>query len=97
MEISLERLGFFLALITLIYSIFIDHKIINKIKKLEIDRATLAADYRGPFVASAKLYTYHYPSCTATRRIRFENLVTFSRSTDAMIAGYSPCRICHPI
>lgn len=55
-----------------------------------------ASSSDGPFVGSAKSDKYHYPSCSAARRIKPENLVTFSSSAEAGAAGYSPCGICHP-
>ncbi len=50
----------------------------------------------GPFVGSAKSDKYHYPSCSAAKRIKPGNLVTFSSSADARASGYVPCGICHP-
>ena len=51
---------------------------------------------RGPFVGSSKSNKYHYPSCSAAKRIKPANLVTFSSSADARAQGYVPCGICHP-
>lgn len=50
----------------------------------------------GPFVGSSKSDKYHYPDCSAAKRIKAANLVTFSSSSDARAQGYSPCGICHP-
>ena len=50
----------------------------------------------GPFVGSSKSDKYHYPSCSATKKIKPANLVTFSSSADARARGYVPCGICHP-
>ncbi|MDI9417938.1 MAG: thermonuclease family protein [Euryarchaeota archaeon] len=50
----------------------------------------------GPFVGSAKSDKYHYPSCSAAKKIKSSNLVTFSSSAEARGAGYVPCKICHP-
>ena len=50
----------------------------------------------GPFVGSAKSDKYHYPSCSAAKKIKASNLVTFSSSADARASGYVPCGICHP-
>lgn len=55
-----------------------------------------ASSSNGPFVGSAKSDKYHYPSCSAAKRIKSSNLVTFSSSADARASGYSPCGICHP-
>jgi micrococcal nuclease len=50
----------------------------------------------GPFVGSSKSDKYHYPSCSAAKKIKASNLVTFSSSATARAAGYSPCGKCHP-
>lgn len=50
----------------------------------------------GPFVGSSKSDKYHYPSCSAAKKIKPANLITFSSSEDARAQGYSPCGICHP-
>jgi hypothetical protein len=50
----------------------------------------------GPFVGSSESDKYHYPSCSAAKRIKSSNLVTFSSSTEARGAGYVPCSICSP-
>ena len=50
----------------------------------------------GPFVGSSKSDKYHYPSCSAAKKIKPANLVTFSSSADARAQGYVPCGICHP-
>jgi len=57
---------------------------------------TAAASSNGPFVGSAKSDKYHYPSCSAVKKIKSANLVTFSSSADARAQGYVPCGICHP-
>jgi len=51
---------------------------------------------QGPFVGSSKSDKYHYPSCSAAKRIKPANLVTFTSSADARARGYVPCGICHP-
>lgn len=48
------------------------------------------------FVGSAKSDKYHYPSCSAAKKIKPANLVTFSSSEDARAQGYVPCKICNP-
>jgi beta-lactamase superfamily II metal-dependent hydrolase len=50
----------------------------------------------GPFVGSSKSDKYQYPSCSAAKKIKPANLVTFSSSADARARGYVPCGICHP-
>ena len=46
----------------------------------------------GPFVGSSKSDKYHYPSCSAAKRIKSANLVTFSSSADARVAGIRTMR-----
>jgi competence protein ComEC len=58
--------------------------------------STTATVSQGPFVGSSKSDKYHYPSCSAAKRIKPANLVTFSSSADARAQGYVPCGICHP-
>ncbi len=58
--------------------------------------STTATVSQGPFVGSSKSDKYHYPSCSAAKRIKPANLVTFSSSADARAQGYVPCGTCHP-
>jgi competence protein ComEC len=44
----------------------------------------------GPFIGSSKSDKYHYPGCSAAKKIKPANLVTFSSSQDARAQGYSP-------
>jgi competence protein ComEC len=57
---------------------------------------TAATVSQGHFVGSSKSDKYHYTSCSAAKRIKPANLVTFSSSADARAQGYVPCGICHP-
>jgi len=57
---------------------------------------TVTTTSDGPFVGSKKSDKYHYPSCSAAKRIKSENLVTFASSADARAAGYSSCQKCSP-
>ncbi|MDD4651238.1 MAG: thermonuclease family protein [Methanothrix sp.] len=50
----------------------------------------------GPFVGSSKSNKYHYPTCSAAKKIKASNLITFGSSEEARAAGYVPCGICHP-
>lgn len=61
-----------------------------------ITTATTTTSSDGPFVGSSKSDKYHYPTCSAAKRIKSGNLVTFSSSAEARAAGYSPCSICNP-
>jgi beta-lactamase superfamily II metal-dependent hydrolase len=56
----------------------------------------MAASLDGPFVGSSKSDKYHYATCSAAKKIKSSNLVTFSSSAEARAAGYVPCGICHP-
>lgn len=48
------------------------------------------------FVGSTKSNKYHYPSCSAAKKIKPENEIWFTSSEDARAHGYVPCGICHP-
>ena len=50
----------------------------------------------GAFVGSVNSNVYHYPSCTYARRIKPDNLITFSSAKDAVNEGYRPCKVCKP-
>ncbi len=58
------------------------------------DDVAKASEYL--FVGSIKSDKYHYPSCSAARRIKPENEIWFTSSADARAHGYVPCGICHP-
>ena len=58
--------------------------------------ATTVTASNGPFVGSMKSDKYHYPTCSAAKRIKSANLITFSSSDEARAQGYVPCGICHP-
>jgi beta-lactamase superfamily II metal-dependent hydrolase len=58
--------------------------------------ASASALSQQQFVGSSKSDKYHYPSCSAAKKIKPANLVTFSSSEDARAHGYVPCGICHP-
>ncbi len=47
-------------------------------------------------VASKKSDKYHYPSCSAAKKISPANLVEFKSAAEARAAGYVPCKICKP-
>ena len=48
------------------------------------------------FVGSVNSDKFHYPSCSAAKKINDENKITFSSREDAINSGYSSCGICHP-
>ena len=48
------------------------------------------------YVGSTNSTIYHYPSCTAAKKIKEANQVWFSDASDAKSEGYDPCKICKP-
>jgi methylphosphotriester-DNA--protein-cysteine methyltransferase len=50
--------------------------------------------YQESYVASVKQRKYHRLGCDAIKKIKSGNLVTFSHPSDAIAAGYSPCKVC---
>lgn len=48
------------------------------------------------YVGSSNSTVYHYPSCTAAKKIKETNQVWFSDVAKAKGAGYTPCKICKP-
>jgi hypothetical protein len=48
------------------------------------------------FVGSIKSNKYHYPDCIWAKKIKPENEIWFSSSSDARIHGYVPCKVCNP-
>lgn len=55
-----------------------------------------SSDTSGYFVGSVNSNVYHYSSCSAAKRIKSGNLITFSSVQQAKNAGYRPCEICNP-
>ncbi|MFQ5414869.1 MAG: Ada metal-binding domain-containing protein [Phycisphaerae bacterium] len=65
------------------------------------DDASRAADRRaaaaaGGFVGSRHSGRFHVPTCPSAARIKPENLVRFRTAVDAVAAGRTPCKTCHP-
>ena len=48
------------------------------------------------YVGSANSSIYHYPSCTAAKKIKEANQVWFSDVAEAKGDGYVPCKVCKP-
>ena len=48
------------------------------------------------YVGSSNSDKYHYPSCTAAKKIKEANQVWFSDASEAKSAGYVPCKVCKP-
>ena len=46
------------------------------------------------YVGSANSSIYHYPSCTAAKKIKEANEVWFSDVSDAKSYGYHACKMC---
>jgi hypothetical protein len=59
-------------------------------------RAPLTTPTAKVFVGSINSNKYHYPSCTAAKRISLANEVWFNSSADARSHHYVPCQICKP-
>jgi len=62
-----------------------------------------AREATSPAVANAHTYVgssssdkYHYPSCTAAKKIKEANQVWFSDASEAQGDGYRPCKVCKP-
>ncbi|MBI4115381.1 MAG: hypothetical protein HY447_02275 [Candidatus Omnitrophica bacterium] len=49
------------------------------------------------FVASKNAKRYHLPTCKWVRKIKPENLISFTSESEAKRAGFSPCKVCHPL
>lgn len=54
------------------------------------------AQSTGKYVGSIKSDKYHYPTCSAAKKILPENLIWFDSAADAQSKGYSPCGIYKP-
>lgn len=54
------------------------------------------AQSTGKYVGSIGRYNYHYPTCSAVKKILPENLIWFGSAVNAQSIGYSPCGICKP-
>jgi methylphosphotriester-DNA--protein-cysteine methyltransferase len=61
---------------------------------LALSGLALAADYK--YVGSRKSDKYHYPTCSAAKQIKPDNLIIFKTAKEARDAGYIPCKICKP-
>ncbi|MCL5772527.1 MAG: hypothetical protein M1479_09705 [Actinobacteria bacterium] len=48
------------------------------------------------FVGSKNSDVYHYSDCVYAKKIKPENLITFSSVEEAKNAGYRPCKKCNP-
>lgn len=48
------------------------------------------------YVSSKNSKVFHIPDCTSAKRIKPENLITYSSKDEAVNAGKRPCKICKP-
>jgi len=48
------------------------------------------------FWGSKQSNKYHIPSCRWAQKIKPSNLVKFNSPSDAIKAGYIPCKVCTP-
>lgn len=65
-------------------------------KKAKKKSSSSSSGGGGYYVGSANSDKFHYPSCSAAKRIKSYNKISFSSRSQAINAGYSPCRICYP-
>ena len=81
-------------------SIYIKKPVVKKAKKSssKSSRSTKSTSSSGGgyYVASANSNKFHYSYCSAAKRIKSYNKITFSSKSQAYNAGYSSCAICNP-
>jgi DNA repair exonuclease SbcCD ATPase subunit len=58
--------------------------------------ASTSTDTAHQYIASNKAKKYHRPDCQWAKKIKPENMVTFSSAKEARQAGYVPCKVCKP-
>ena len=80
------------------FKIYKKSKIVVKAaKKKTSSRSTSSSSSGGGYyVGSINSDKFHYPSCSAAKRIKSYNLISFSSRSSAFNSGYYPCGICHP-
>lgn len=69
---------------------------VNETSTSSTTSSSSSASDTGTFLGSVNSDVYHYPWCSAAKRIHSENLITFSSVTEAKNMGYRPCKICNP-
>jgi len=62
----------------------------------QTENKTPATTQTQHIVGSKNSDKYHYPSCKWAKKIKHDNLVTFSSAEKAKSAGYKPCQTCNP-
>ena len=71
--------------------------VIKSVKKASAKKKSAShSSGGGRYVASVNSNKFHYPSCSAAKRIKSYNKITFSTRSEAIYAGYFSCGICHP-
>lgn len=80
------------------YKIYKKSKIIikNVVRKKSSSRSTSSSSSGGYYVGSVNSDKFHYQSCSAAKRIKSYNKISFPSRSNAINSGYSPCGICHP-
>ena len=57
-------------------------------------RSDVTVAYR--YVSSKNSQVFHSPQCRSAKRIKPENLITYSSREEAIKAGKRPCKVCKP-
>jgi hypothetical protein len=57
-------------------------------------RSDFTVAYR--YVSSKNSQVFHTPQCRSAKRIKPENLITYSSREEAIKAGKRPCKVCKP-
>ena len=52
--------------------------------------------YAAEYLGSKKSDKYHYTSCRWAQKIKPENIRVFASASEAVLAGYVPCKVCKP-
>jgi hypothetical protein len=94
-------LGLTLVLVALLafglgrYSILKPKKTPIKIQAMEsVNKITTQNNLTGQVVASKQGSKYYLPTCSGVKRIKPENLISFSGVAEAKAAGYEPAANC---
>jgi len=57
---------------------------------------TAVESFSGSYVGNSNSFKFHSSSCTYVAKTKTENKVYFLTRTDAVNAGYLPCKVCNP-
>jgi hypothetical protein len=69
---------------------------ISTAAKEQVEPAAESAPAEYKYVASKKSNIFHKPDCIWVKRIKPENLVSYSSREEAINAGKKPCKQCNP-